>query len=289
MQNSSIIDVNEQNVQQLLVESKTVPVVFYFWSDRSPQCQALTVLLTRLANEYSGQFILAKLNCDEQSMLAGQFGLRAIPTVYVFQNGQPVDGVEGPQPEEVIRQLLQQVLPNQDEIKLSEAKALLEEGAFEQALSLLKEVQQQLLTPVGKTRTDINLLLAKVLIELKQIESAELILLQIPMQDQDTEYQSLVANIELLKQAADSPEITLLQQQLMQEPENTELMVQLASQLHQVGRNEEALAILFKPLQTDLAVGEGQIKKALMDMLAALGTSNPLAASYRRKLYSLLY
>ncbi len=67
----------------------------------------------------------------------------------------------------------------------------------------------------------------------------------IPLQDQDTRYQGLVAQIELLKQAADTPEIQQLQQQVQQQPDNVELAVQLALQLHQVGRNEEALELLF--------------------------------------------
>lgn len=50
-------------------------------------------------------------------MIASQFGLRAIPTVYLFQNGQPVDGFRGPQPEEVIRALLEKVLPSEEELK----------------------------------------------------------------------------------------------------------------------------------------------------------------------------
>jgi putative thioredoxin len=56
-----------------------------------------------------------------------------------------------------------------------------------------------------------------------------------------------------------------------------------------VGRHEEALELLFKPLTKDLNAGDGQVKKTLLDLLAALGTSNPLASSYRRKLYTLLY
>ena len=79
----------------------------------------------------------------------------------------------------------------------------------------------------------------------------------IPLQDQDTHYQGLVAQIELLKQAADTPEIQQLQQQVEQNPEDAQLASQLALQLHQVGRNEEALALLFSHLQKDLGAGDG--------------------------------
>ncbi len=71
----------------------------------------------------------------------------------------------------------------------------------------------------------------------------------IPLQDQDTRYQGLVAQIELLKQAADTPEIQQLQQQVAENPEDAALATQLALQLHQVGRNEEALELLFGHLR----------------------------------------
>lgn len=289
MQTQYIIEVNEQNIQQILQQSTQLPVLFYFWSARSAQCQELTTTLEKLANQHQGRFILAKLNCDEQQMLAAQFGLRAIPTVYLFQNGQPVDGFQGPQPEEAIQALLDKVLPNEDELKLVEAQQLLAEQNYATALPLLKQAWQNLMDHLGKPRSDIALLLAKAQIELKQLDDAKTTLASIPLQDQDTTYHGLIAEIELLQQAANSPEIQQLQHDLAQDPNNIALISQLATQLMQVGRHEEALALVFEPLQNDLNAGDGQLKKSLLDMLAALGTSNPLAATYRRKLYTLLY
>ncbi len=113
-----IIDINEANLQQTLEQSMSIPVLFYFWSERSQHCLQLTPVLESLcAPEYAGQFILAKLDCDAEQMVASQFGLRSIPTVYLFQNGQPVDGFQGPQPEEAIRALLDKVLPREEELK----------------------------------------------------------------------------------------------------------------------------------------------------------------------------
>ena len=111
----NIVNINESNLQQVLEQSMTTPVLFYFWSERSQHCLQLTPILESLAAQYNGQFILAKLDCDAEQMIAAQFGLRAIPTVYLFQNGQPVDGFQGPQPEEAIRALLDKVLPREEE------------------------------------------------------------------------------------------------------------------------------------------------------------------------------
>ena len=262
----------------------TVPVLFYFWSDRSQHCQQLTPVLEKLANQYQGQFILAKVDCDNEQAIAAQFGLRAIPTVYLFSQGQPVDGFQGPQPEEAIRALLDKVLPREEELKAQEAMALMQEGKNAEALPLLKEAWQ-----MSNQASEIGLLLAQVQIALNRSEDAEAVLKTIPLQDQDTRYQSLVAQIDLLKQAADTPEIQQLQQQVQQNPDDAQLASQLALQLHQVGRNEEALELLFEHLKKDLSAADGQARKMFQEILAALGTGDALASKYRRQLYSLLY
>ena len=284
MSHALIIDINEANLQQTLEQSVQMPVLFYFWSERSQHCLELTPVLERLAQEYAGQFILAKLDCDKEQMVASQFGLRSIPTVYLFQNGQPVDGFQGPQPEEAIRALLQKVLPREEELKAQQAMQLMQEGKPIEALPLLKDAWQ-----LSNQASEIGFLLAEVLITLNRSDEAETVLAAVPLQDQDTRYQSLISQIDLLKQAADTPEIQLLQDQLASEPANAELAAKLALQLHQVGRNEEALDLLFSFLKSDLSAGEGQVRKMFQEILAALGTGDALAARYRRQLYSLLY
>ncbi|WP_438880033.1 tetratricopeptide repeat protein, partial [Bacillus cereus group sp. Bce020] len=64
---------------------------------------------------------------------------------------------------------------------------------------------------------------------------------------------------------------------------------ELASQYHQVQRDEEALELLWRFLKDDLTLLDGEMKKTLMDILSALGQGNPIAARYRRQLYSQLY
>ncbi|EJQ2008479.1 co-chaperone YbbN [Cronobacter sakazakii] len=284
MSEQNIIDLSEANLHQILEQSMTVPVLFYFWSDRSQHCQQLTPVLEKLANQYQGQFILAKVDCDNEQAIAAQFGLRAIPTVYLFSQGQPVDGFQGPQPEEAIRALLDKVLPREEELKAQEAMALMQEGKHLEALPLLKEAWQ-----MSNQASEIGLLLAQAQIALNRSEDAEAVLKTIPLQDQDTRYQGLVAQIDLLKQAADTPEIQQLQQQVEQHPDDAQLASQLALQLHQVGRNEEALELLFVHLKKDLNAADGQARKMLQEILAALGTGDALASKYRRQLYSLLY
>ena len=171
MSEQNIVNISEANLQQTLQQSMNVPVLFYFWSARSQHCEQLTPVLERLAAQYNGQFTLAKVDCDAEQMLASQFGLRAIPTVYLFQNGQPVDGFEGPQPEEAIRALLDKVLPREEELKAQQALALMQEEKYADALPLLKEAWQ-----LSNQESQIGLLLAETLIALHRSDEAESVL-----------------------------------------------------------------------------------------------------------------
>lgn len=282
--NAQIIDINETNLHQTIEQSMSMPVMFYFWSPRSPQSLEFTGMLERIAQDYAGLFILAKVNCDEEQMIASQFGLKGVPTVYILQNGRPVDGFEGPQPEDVALQMLSRVLPSPEELKAAQAAELVAEGKLQDALPLLKEANQ-----LAPKNSDITLLLAEVQIGLHLIDDAEALLATVPMQDKDSRYQGLVAQIELAKKAADTPEIQQLIQEFNQDPENTTLAVQLALKLHEVNRNEEALEMLLTFLRKDLNAGEGSVRKTMMDIMSAMGTGDALASKFRRQVYSLLY
>ncbi len=227
----NIVNITEANLQQVLEQSVATPVLFYFWSDRSQHCQQLTPVLENLAAQYNGQFVLAKVDCDAEQMVASQFGLRAIPTVYLFQNGQPVDGFQGPQPEEAIRALLDKVLPREEELKAQEAMLLMQEGKHADALPLLKDALGSFLNKTAK----LACCWRETLIVLHRADEAESVLKTVPLQDQDTRYQGLVAQIELLKKAADTPEIQQLQKQVEANPADALLATQLALQLHPGG------------------------------------------------------
>lgn len=279
-----IVDVNESNIQQIIEQSMTKPVMIYFYSEREPRCAELGTTLDKLAAEFADQFVLAKLDCDTQQMIASQFRIEALPTVYLLQEGRPVDGFQGFQPERAIRQILANVLPRPEELKAAKGAELLAEGKASEALPLLKEAHQ-----LAPQNSEITLALSDALIALNQYDEAQELLSIVPLQDQDSYYHSLIAKIELQKQAADTPEIQQLQNDFNQQPENSELAIQLALKLHEVARNEEALEILFSFIKKDLNAGDGQVKKTFMDILSALGTHDSLASKYRRLMYSLLY
>ncbi|WP_260635720.1 tetratricopeptide repeat protein [Streptomyces angustmyceticus] len=106
-----VFDVDEAGFQQdVLQRSTEVPVVIDFWAEWCEPCKRLGPLLERLAGEYAGKFVLAKIDVDANQMLFQQFGVQGIPAVFAVVAGQPIPLFQGAAPESQIRQVLDQLV-----------------------------------------------------------------------------------------------------------------------------------------------------------------------------------
>lgn len=271
-----------ENVRDLLALSQQKLVIFAFWSERAEQSKMLLQVLSAISTAYPEQLVLATVNCDLEQELAMQFGVRSVPTTLFIQNGQPVDGFAGAETEAQIRQRLQPYLPKAEDLLLQQAEPLLAAQHWAEAYPLLAQAQQ-----LAAERPDIRKMLAYCAASLGKIDEAKQLISTVLLADQDALYQQVLALIELAEQAADSPEIRALEQQLATDPDDLLLCQQLAVQYQQANRVADALALLYKILQQDLNFGES--KKLMLDMLAVQPKGDALTATYRRKLYSLLY
>jgi len=280
-----IVDIDESNAQTLLIEeSLKRPVVVDFWADWCGPCKQLMPILEKLAAEYQGTFLLAKVNADEQQMLAQQLGVRSLPTVMVIKDGQPVDGFSGAQPESAVREMLDKHVPSPQADALTEAEQLLAEGDIPGALALYRGAWED-----SGQKPEFTMAYAGALIVANRLDEAEALLKDIKMVDQDARYEQLMAQIELQRQAARSPEVEALEADLAGDEQNHEVRIKLAVQLSSHGQYREALEHLLVVLRADRDWGNGEAKRVYLDMIATIGKGDPLAAEYQRKLFSLLY
>ena len=279
-----LVELNEQNLTETLQRSVETPLVINFYAPSHKESADFAKVLQRVAEQHQGQFILGLVNCETEQMLAAQFRIQALPTTYLFKEAQALDAFPGTLDETSLLQRLSAILPKEEDLKFQKALDFLQVEDYDSALPLLKEAWEL----SDKKNSDVALLYAETYIAMKKTEPAADILAQIPIQDRDSRWHGLQAQIELLIKAADTPEIQQLQADYAKNP-TPEIALKLAVQLHQANRNEEALDLLFSILKQDLSAENGEVKQQFLSILSAIGNADPITNKYRRLLYSLLY
>ena len=279
-----LVELNEQNLTETLQRSVETPLVINFYAPSHKESADFATVLQRVAEQHQGQFILGLVNCETEQMIAAQFRIQALPTTYLFKEAQAIDAFPGVLDEASLLQRLSAILPKEEDLKFQKALDFLQVEDYNSALPLLKEAWEL----SDKKNSDVALLYAETYIAMKKTEPAADILAQIPIQDRDSRWHGLQAQIELLIKAADTPEIQQLQADYAKNP-TPEIALKLAVQLHQANRNEEALDLLFSILKQDLSAENGEVKQQFLSILSAIGNADPITNKYRRLLYSLLY
>ncbi|PHQ92059.1 thioredoxin [Idiomarina sp.] len=283
MSESNIVNLDLQNFQQVLLEgSKEKLIIIDFWADWCEPCKQLMPVLEKLAMQYSDQVILAKINCDEQQELAAQFGIRSLPTVAFFKDGQPVDSFGGVKTEGEIREILTKHLPSPSDDLIQQAQTAMGEGDANTAYTLAKQAYD-----LDNASMQALKLLAEAAVDAGRLDQAKELVAKIPLVEQDGDYQRIKGKLELAEDAADSPELRALQKQVESNPDDLALKLQLALKFHEANRDEEALQQVFIVLGRDVNFADA--KKYALDIINSLPDGDPLAATYRRKLYSTMY
>lgn len=276
-----IIDVTLENFQQVILEgSMQQPVLVDFWADWCAPCKALMPTLHKLAEEFQGQFILAKVNIEEQPELAQQFQVKSVPTLMLVGEGQLLDQFNGVKPESEIRAFLKQHLTNPVDAFKEQIKLLIGEGELDQA----QEMLQQAITQLPED-TDLQIDLARVLLQKNLATEAKAVLENLPEAEKARpQVKGLMAGLKFAEIAPSAEQLAALGEREDSEANYLKAMAALLQ-----GEHEQALERLLNLLRDDRAYQEGVAHKTLLEVFAMLGEGNPLVVKARRKLYTLMY
>tara|TARA_R110002050_G_scaffold246433_7_gene384236 strand:- start:539 stop:1381 length:843 start_codon:yes stop_codon:yes gene_type:complete len=274
-----------ENFQQIVLEeSKNKLVLVAFWAQQIPESVELKDKLSAKTAPFTDQILMASVDCETQQQIAQQFGIQGLPTAILVKDGQPLDGVSGPQTDETIATFLDKHLPKEEDILVAKAQSALAENNLNDAQNAILQAYQ-----LDDQRADIKLLLIDVYIQTGKIQEAQALIDTIKLVDQDSYYKALLAKLELANEAANSPEIQTLEAEFASNPTDIDIQHQLASQYSQVNRYEDALKILFRLVQAGDEQTKDKSKTLFLDVLKALPDGDVLATKYRRKLYTLMY
>ena len=282
--NQWTIDVNEENFEaEVLDRSIQVPVLVDFWAEWCGPCKVLGPVLEKLAGEYAGEFIIAKVNVDENQSLAAAFGIQGIPAVKLFRGGELASEFTGALPEPMVREFLSKFLPTAADKQAEEAQALEEEGKTDQARSVYQEIlaadpnHAKALLGLGRIATNEGDTAAA----LEHLEQISIVA------DERKEADRLIARLKLQSGGAENE--GALREKVKAEPSNLEARFELAQALAGTEKYEEALKEFLTIVKTDRAFQDDGARKAMVQIFEVLGSDDPLTDKYRSELAAALF
>ncbi len=271
--------------QDVILKSKEVPVLVDFWAGWCEPCKALGPILEKLAAEFNGGFLLAKVDVDKEQQLAGYFQVKSIPTVMLLKNGQIVDGFPGALPENQLREFLKH-----HEIVAKEAMPEIEEEAAPESIDPEVEVanlRAAMQAEPDKAELRLDLMLA--LLKTGGFAEAEKILDALPanlaIDDRAIKAKARLAFAAILK---DAPPASVLEQAIAANPEDCRARHYLGVRYLLEDRAEAGLEQFLEMLKRNKNFEEGLPRKALIDAFRITEDEN-LVSQYRRKMASLLF
>ncbi len=131
------IDVSDATFEaEVIQRSMTTPVVVDLWAEWCGPCRTLGPILERVVAATGGQVVMAKVDVDQNPGIAQAFRVQSIPAVYAVVDGQVVDGFLGAQPEHLVQQFVDSLLPSEEDDGVSALLAAGDEASLRQALAL---------------------------------------------------------------------------------------------------------------------------------------------------------
>ncbi|MCH9765314.1 MAG: thioredoxin [Alphaproteobacteria bacterium] len=269
--------------------SKQQTVIVDFWAPWCQPCKQLTPVLEKIVRSYAGKLRLVKVNVDQNQAIAAQLRVQSLPTVLAFQDGKPIDGFMGMQPESAIKEFAERVVgaDEQDQIAavIDSAEQALEDGDLQGAAEAFAAVLQ-----VDPENADALAGLATCYLKSGDATRAEQTIgLVPPAKRTNSKVESVKASLELAKVAETAGPADELSQKIANDPNDHQSRIDLAMSLAARGDKSGAVQHLLEVVKRDRDWNDEAARKQLVKLFEAWGPKDPITNDGRRQLSSILF
>jgi putative thioredoxin len=305
MENDKSIISSKQSIENIIIDSNTASfnkdvieaskeclILVDFWADWCAPCKQLTPILESLIKSYDGQIKLVKIDTEKNQDLSKQLQIQSLPTVYAFYEGQPLDGFSGAMPENEVKEFIKKIIAASGGNKLEELNKMIEEAEklyinkdYESALQAFSNLLSE-----EANNAKIIAGYGKCLLKLDRTDEVNELLAGL---EEDTLTDKAIVSLIALNKLSQDNKLAGTPDEFFADvnsnPNNHELRYKLAEAFLAQEQKEEAIDQLLEIVKKNRKWEDDKARKKIVELLAAFGEDDPLTASTRLKLSSILF